>query len=98
MNSDTQGRREGYFVIGLLAGTVVGAGLALWFAPKLRTELRQRVADSATTVRVRVADAAADLGRRGERVRDDVADAVARGAQEVEPQPVAAKGAAGRAL
>ena len=98
MNSDTQGRREGYFVIGLLAGTVVGAGLALWFAPKLRTELRQRVADSATTVRVRVADAAADLVRRGESIRDDVADAVARGAHEVERQAVAAKGAADRAL
>jgi gas vesicle protein len=98
MNSDSQGRRDSYFVFGLLAGTVVGAGLAIWLAPKLRSELRQRVADSATTVRVRVADAAADLVRRGEKVRDDVADAVARGAHEVERQAVAAKGAPDRAV
>ena len=92
MNTDTYVRRDGTFAIGLLAGAVVGLGLAVWLAPRLRSELRQRVTDSATTVRVRVAEAADELVRRGQAVRNDVADAVARGAHEVERQAVAAKG------
>lgn len=98
MHRDTQGRREGYFALGLLAGTVVGAGLAIWLAPRLRSELHERLTDSATTIRVRVADAADDLMRRGQGIRDDVADAVARGADEVERQVAAAKGVAHRSL
>ena len=86
MSIDTQGRREGYFVMGLLAGAAAGAGLAIWLAPKLSAELRQRVADSTAGVRARVADAAADVARRGEIIKDDLANAVAHGAHEVEGQ------------
>jgi gas vesicle protein len=90
------------FLMGLVAGGAIGAGLALYFfAPRLASELRQRVADSTTGLRNaasegvqavatrvadvvdRVADTADDVTRRGQAVRDDVADVVASGAHEV---------------
>ena len=39
--------RDDGFVIGLLTGACVGAGLAIWLAPRLASALRQRVFDSA---------------------------------------------------
>jgi len=36
------------FLIGLITGGVVGAALALAFAPRLRSELRERAVTSAT--------------------------------------------------
>jgi gas vesicle protein len=94
MNEFTQERRDYRLVIGLLTGTFVGAGLAIWFAPRLASELRERMADSARTLRQRAADqyeqassrvgeVVDDLTRKGQGVRDDVADRVARGAHEV---------------
>lgn len=91
----------GVFLMGLITGAAVGAGLAIYFAPRLALELRQRATDSAADLRDaaserlqavatsvanvvdRVTDAAADVTRRGQAVRDDVADAVGRGAHEV---------------
>ena len=35
MNTDTQDRRDHTFLIGLLTGTFVGAGLAIWLVPRL---------------------------------------------------------------
>ena len=88
-------RRDYGFAIGLLTGTFVGAGLALWFAPRLTAELRERVTGSARDlgqrvtdgydqVTTRVANAATEVTRQGQQVRDDVADAIAHGAHEVE--------------
>jgi gas vesicle protein len=65
MDTYTQERRDYGFVIGLLTGTVVGAGAAMWLAPRVASRLRQQ--------------------------RDDVADAVVRGAQEVERFATASK-------
>ena len=87
MAPDTPDRRGYGFLIGLFTGTAVGAGLAMWLAPRAASELRQRVADSAKAlgnraaaryqnVNARVADTVVDLAKRGQRVRDDVADAV----------------------
>ena len=88
------------FLMGLITGAI-GAGLAIYFAPRLALELRQRVTDSTTDLRNaaaeglqnvatrvagvvdRVADVADDVTRSGQAVRDDVADAVGRGAHEV---------------
>jgi gas vesicle protein len=87
--------------MGLITGSAIGAGLAIYFAPRLALELRERVTDSMTGLRnaasehfqgvaarvadvvERVADVADDVTRRGQTARDDMADAVARGAHEV---------------
>ena len=97
---DNNTNHGGSFLLGLITGSAIGAGLAVYFAP-LALELRQRVTDSTTGLRnaaservqgvatrvadvvERVADVADDVTRRGQAARDDVADAVARGAHEV---------------
>jgi gas vesicle protein len=45
--------RDYNFAIGLAAGTLVGAGLALWLAPRLASELRERITDSARDINTR---------------------------------------------
>jgi gas vesicle protein len=98
---DNTSNHGGSFLVGLMTGSAIGAGLAIYFSPRLVLELRQRVTDSTTSLRnaaserfqsaatrvadviERVADVADDMTRRGQAARDDVADAVARGAHEV---------------
>ena len=41
----------GSFLMGLLAGTVLGAGLAMLFAPKSGSELRSQIGDQAGRLR-----------------------------------------------
>jgi gas vesicle protein len=95
MDTQTQGHRDYGFVIGLVTGTFVGAGLAMWLAPRAAAELGERISDSAKTLgrqaseRVQqanshVVEAVGELTRTSQGVRDDVAEAVARGAREVE--------------
>lgn len=95
MSTHTEEHRDHGFVIGLLTGTFVGAGLMMWLAPRTASELRQRVSDSARKLGERaseqyqqastgVGEAVGELARKGRGVRDDVADVVARGAHEVE--------------
>jgi gas vesicle protein len=102
MTADTRNRGDHRFLIGLVAGTVVGAGVAIWFAPKVASELRRRMTDSAKKlsdlaseryqqVSTRVDEAVDDFTKRGQGVRDDMADAVVRGAHEVERIATAAK-------
>ena len=95
---DNTSNRGGGFLLGLLTGSAVGAGLAIYFSPRLASELRQRMADTTTGLRNAaserfesaaartadvVADVADDMTRRGQAARDGVADAVARGAHDV---------------
>jgi gas vesicle protein len=98
---DHTSNRGGSFLMGLITGGAIGAGLAIYFSPRLASELRRRVTDATTELRDaasdglqsaaaraagvvdRVADVADDMTRRGQEVRDDVADAVARGAHQV---------------
>ena len=102
MNGRTHEHHGYSFGIGLLTGTVVGAGLAMWLAPRSASELRQRVTDSAMRLRKRaseqyqqastcVGEAVDDLTRKGRDARGDVVDAVARGAHGVERYATAAK-------
>ena len=81
---DSRKHRDHRFVTGLVAGTVVGAGLMLWLAPRTASELRGRLTDTAKSLGDR-------LTRKGQGVRDQVADAVARGAHEVERYAAGAK-------
>jgi gas vesicle protein len=91
MNEHMQERGYG-FVIGLVAGAVVGAGLATWLAPQA-SALRRRVADSAAGLGVRVGEAVDELTLRSDDVRNEVADIVVGGAREVERFATAAKAA-----
>jgi gas vesicle protein len=95
MNAHTQGHPNSSFLIGLVTGTFVGAAVAMWFAPRAGSELRQQMTDSARILgqraseqyrqaSTRVSETVDQLTRQGESVRDDVAEAVARGAHEVE--------------
>jgi gas vesicle protein len=90
------------FLLGLVAGTLVGAGAAVWLAPRMRAAIRQRATDSASALGAKASkrykaasrlagDALDDLTHRGQRVRDDVADAVAHGADEVSRRATALK-------
>jgi gas vesicle protein len=95
--------RRGYgFALGLVTGSVVGVGLALWLAPRSAKEIRRRLTDSARSLgeqaaegyeqaSARVGEAVSTLVSTGNGVRNDVATAVARGAHEVERLAVAAK-------
>ena len=56
---------SGSFLMGLLAGTVLGAGLGMLFAPKAGTELRGQLGEQATRLR----DSATDVyGSASEKV------------------------------
>lgn len=90
------------FALGVLAGTVFGAGLMMMLAPRSAAEARRTVANSASALRDRAADQVGQASRRlkvavdevaakGYGVRDDLADAVAHGAHEVERVAVAVK-------
>jgi gas vesicle protein len=91
MNATWTHRDDG-FVIGLLTGACVGAGLAIWLAARLASALRQRVFDSARSLGRRAAEQYQHVGTHvGEavdelvpRAQGDVADAVAREAHDVE--------------
>jgi hypothetical protein len=46
----------GSFLMGLLAGTVLGAGLGMLFAPKTGSELRHQLGESANRLRTTAGD------------------------------------------
>jgi gas vesicle protein len=95
MNEQTTRGHDYRFLTGLAMGSVVGAGLALWLAPKAAAEIKARAVDSAKNLgqaasdryldaRLRVTDAVDRLTRKGQGMRDGVCDSVVRGAQDVE--------------
>jgi gas vesicle protein len=88
---DNEGGGGGSFVIGLLTGTVLGAGLGMLFAPKSGSELRGQIseqaghiANTASDQYRRASEVAGDLADRGREVYDKARDAVARGADEAQ--------------
>jgi hypothetical protein len=73
MKAHVHEHRDARLALGLLVGTVIGAGVVWWFAPRL-SGLRQRLEEATM----------ADSIRMGE-----VADAVARAADDGAPEPAA---------
>jgi gas vesicle protein len=95
MNEQATQNHDYRFVAGFAMGGVIGAGLALWLAPRAAAEITARAVGSARNLgdavsgryrdaRGRVADAVDDLTRQGQGLRDGVCDTVVRAAQEVE--------------
>ena len=93
MNATQQEPRDHGFMIGLMTGTRVGAGLVLWLGPRSGA-LRQQVVESVNGLgrkasdhyqqaSSRVGGKVDDLVQRGQDVRDELADAVAKGAHDV---------------
>ncbi len=94
MNGQTQDTRGYGFMAGLAAGACVGVGLAMWLVPRAASELRARAVSSAKALGQQataqldeagaaIGDVRDELVKRGRGMRDDVADAVATGADEV---------------
>jgi gas vesicle protein len=79
------------FLAGLLTGTVVGAGVALWLTPTATAEARSRITASARRLGNDLRSTTDGMRDQVEGIRDEVAGAVARGAREVEQFAVTAK-------
>jgi gas vesicle protein len=79
------------FVMGLLTGTVLGAGLGMLFAPKAGTELRNQLSEQAATLgntasetARRAGESASQWAERGREMYNKASDAVAKGADEAQ--------------
>ena len=88
---DNEGGGGGSFVMGLLTGTVLGAGLGMLFAPKAGSELRSQVAEQAGNLANtasegyrRASEAAGSFAEKGRDAYDKARDAVSRGAEEAQ--------------
>ena len=62
---ENEGNGGGSFVMGLLTGTVLGAGLGMLFAPKPGSELRGQISEQATNSYRKATEAAGELAERG---------------------------------
>ena len=100
--SPAQETRDYRFLMGLIAGAVLGAGLGMLFAPRAAVEFRGRLANSARSLgktasdryqqaSARVNAAAKEDKGKGQAIRDNLAGAVVRGAQKVERYAAEAK-------
>lgn len=76
----------GSFVMGLLTGTVLGAGLGMLFAPKAGSELRHKITEQANSVASegyrRASESAGQWAERGREMYHKAEEAVAKGADE----------------
>jgi gas vesicle protein len=90
---DNEGSSGSSFVMGLLTGTVLGAGLGMLFAPRSGSELRHQIsgqagnlANTASEGYRRAAETAGDWAEKGREVGRDIygraREAVSRGAEE----------------
>lgn len=95
MSGQANQNRDYRFLTGLAMGGLVGAGLAMWLAPRAVAEIKARAVDSAKTfgdavsqryrdARFRVTDAVGGLTRQGQELRDGACDTVVRAAKDVE--------------
>jgi len=76
-----EGGGGGSFVMGLLTGTVLGAGLGMLFAPKAGSDTRQQLSEQASTLANtategyrRASETATDLASRGRETAVDFAN------------------------
>jgi gas vesicle protein len=77
------------FLMGLLAGTVLGAGLGMLFAPKAGSELRNQITDQAGRLQRSATDAYSQASQtvnkaidRGKDAYEKAREAVSRGSED----------------
>src|SRR5688572_31268950 len=63
---DNEGGGGGSFVMGLLTGTVLGAGLGMLFAPRAGAELRSQLSEQAANLSNTASETARRAGERSE--------------------------------
>jgi gas vesicle protein len=80
----SEGGNGGSFVIGLLAGTVLGAGLGMLFAPRAGSELRHKISEQASEGYRRASESAGQWAERGRGVYARASDAVSKGSEEAQ--------------
>jgi len=90
------------FMMGLLTGTVLGAGLGMLLAPKAGAELRGALGEQARNLGSkaseqyrRASDSAGQWAEKGRGFVDRARDAVARGAEEARGYANASGGSSG---
>src|SRR4051812_27260312 len=88
---ENEGGNGSSFVMGLLTGTVLGAGLGMLFAPKSGSELRGQIAEQAGNLKNtasegyrRASETAGEWADRGRQMYDKAKDSVAKGADEAQ--------------
>ena len=86
---DNEGSGGGGFMMGLLTGTVLGAGLGMLLAPKAGSELRGAIGEqarnwsnTASEQVKRASETASTWAERGREMVDKAREAVTRGADE----------------
>src|SRR3954468_6889906 len=88
---ENEGNGGGSFVMGLLTGTVLGAGLGILFAPKSGSEMRNQLSEQANNLANqasegvrKVTENAGDWADRGREMYGKAKGAVAKGADEAQ--------------
>jgi gas vesicle protein len=96
--AENNGGLNNGFLVGLVAGGMIGAGLAIAFAPRSGSELRRRMKASANDLRDTASERYEQVSARIVAVMDGAAAAgetvcneVGRGAREVEQFAMASK-------
>ena len=86
---ENEGSGGGGFMMGLLTGTVLGAGIGMLLAPKAGSELRGAIGEQAKTWSnvaseqyKKASETAGEWAERGREMVDKARDAVSRGADE----------------
>jgi gas vesicle protein len=88
---EDEGNGSGSFVMGLLTGAVIGAGLGMLFAPKAGSDLRNQLSEQAGSLANQAQDGlrkvtenAGDWADRGRDMYGKAKDAVVKGADEAQ--------------
>jgi gas vesicle protein len=97
MNRTQQDHSAG-FALGVLAGAVVGAGVALLFAPKSGAALRSNIAESVEPLRAAIATRYQDLADRAGVEIENLHDTVDSATEVLEKRASAAVQTAARKL